>query len=227
MSKGMIFLRSAAKAMLLAAALFCVCAPVQAQKKQKNIYTRGYRIQDFRSNTTKIVLDGPEELRSAIREDATSLWTLSPYEFCQMQDYEKGKSEDCYFLVPRTSKGIIYLSLQKGGPNSLTLVSIPVCGEQDLSTLLYMPAFLSIIQDYTEAAMGSEFKAYFGLGSTCRWLPWGKKVYKDPSDAAKAFHSSDPDAAVQVIITPDGNPKSRPRHKYVFGAANYELYSYK
>ena len=165
-------------------------------------------------------------MRSALREDATSLWTLSPYEFCDEQDYEKGKESDGYFLFPRTSKGLIFLSLQKSGANPLTLISIPVCGEKDFSTLTYMSAFLSIIQDYVEAAIGSEFKAYFGLKSTCKFLPWGKKVYKDPSDAAKSFHSSDPDAAVQVIITPDGNPKSKPRHKYVFGAAEYELYSY-
>ena len=229
MSKRMLFLRSAARTLLLAAALLLCCAPLQAQKQKKsakNIYTRGYRIQDFRSKTTRIVLGGPEELRSALREDATSLWTLSPYEFCDEQDYEKGKESDGYFLFPRTSKGLIFLSLQKSGANPLTLISIPVCGEKEFSTLTYMSAFLSIIQDYVEAAIGSEFKAYFGLKSTCKFLPWGKKVYKDPSDAAKSFHSSDPDAAVQVIITPDGNPKSKPRHKYVFGAAEYELYSY-
>lgn len=209
---------------MLCAALLALCTPLCAQKK---IYTRSYRIQDFRSQTTKIVLDGPQELRDAIREDATSLWTLSPYEFVQVQDYQKDKASNCYFLVPGVTKGIIYLSLIKGDANPFTLASVPVCGENDFSTLLYMPAFLSIIQDFTEAAMGSEFKAYMGLKSAGRCLPWGKKVYKDPSDAAKAFHSSDPDSAVQVIITPDGNPKSKPRHRYVFGAADYELYSYR
>ena len=217
----------AARAVLLAAALLALCAPLQAQKQPKKFYTRGYRIQDFRSKTTKIVLDGPDELQDALREDATSVWSLSPYEFCQPREYESGKGADCYFLVPHTSKGFIWLTLSKGGGNPFTLLSIPVCSEKDFSTLIYMPAFLSIVQDYTEAAMASEFKAYMGLKSALHHRPAGKKVYKDPSDAAKAFHSSNPDAAVQVIITPDGNPKSTPRHKYVFGASDYVLYSYK
>ena len=211
-------------AALLAAALLLVSSPASAQKK---LYTRGYRLQDFRSKTTKVVLDGSPSLKKALREDVTSFWTVSPYEFCTPAEYRAGKSgSDCYYLVPSTAKGIVWLSLIKGPDESMTVVSVPVAGADDPAPLLYMPAYLSIIQDYTEAAMASEFKAYLGLGSSARWLPWGMKVIRDPDAAAEAFKDADPGAAVQVLITPDGNPKSRPRRKLVFGASGYELYSF-
>ena len=219
------FLFAAARPALLIAALLLLCTTAGAQKK---IYTRSYRLQDFRSKTTKIILDGPDAVCKALREDVTSFWTLSPYEFCSAADYAAAEANTSdYFLRPETSKGIIYLTLAKGTVKPMKVVSIPVAGTDYSGSLVYMPAFLSIIQDFTEAAMGSEFKAYMGPGSACRCRPPGKKVRKDPSEAEKVFRSGDPDAAVRVVITPDGSPSSRPRRTMVFGAADYTLYSFR
>ncbi len=225
MSESLTTLTRTAFAVLLGALLVAAPLPASAQKK---LYTRSYLLQDFRSQTTRIVLDGPEDLCRALWEDATAVWTLSPYEFCTLADYEADAcKEGCYFLRPTESRGIVYLTLTRGASKPMTVVSIPVAGTSYRDPLLYMPAYLSIIQDYVEAAMSSEFKAYLGLRSATRGTAWGKKVFKDPSEAAKAFHSGDPDAAVQVIITPDGNFSSRPRHKLVIGASQYELYRYR
>lgn len=228
MSNWMGFLRAAGLAALLAAALSLPCTQALAQKSQKKIYTRSYRLQDFRSKTVKIVLDGPDAVCKALREDVTTFWTISPYEFCGPgEGSAPGAGSSDYFLRPEESRGIIYLTLNKGTVKPMKIVSVPVAGVDYHGSLTYMPAFLGIIQDYVDAAMNSEFKAYMGPGSTCRIRPPGRKVYKDPSEAEKVFRSGDPDAAVRVIITPDGSPSSRPRRTMVFGAANYELYSFR
>lgn len=223
---------------LLIFALLVIPVSSQAQKK---IYTRSFRIQDFRSRTTLVVtgalpgLEWSGELDETLMEDVTSLWDVSPYEFISATEYEARKSDpSSYFLIPVVDKGIVYLSLLKGGkdkdPDSLKhpmkLASVPVAGEKAKATVTYMPAFVSMVQDYIEAAIESEWVAYFGLGSIAKARPAGTRVYKDPLEAAKVFHSGDDGAAIRLAITPDGNPKSRPRHNMTFGAASYRLYSY-
>ena len=228
MSQWMRFLRAFAAPALLAAALFAPCNQAFAQKSQKKMYTRSYRLQDFRSKTVKVILDGPEAVCKALREDVTSFWTISPYEFCTPEEYAAAEdSSQDYFLRPETTRGIVYLTLVKGKVKPMKVVSVPVAGADNTGTLTYMPAYLSVMQDFVEAAMNSDFKAYMGPSSICRIRPPGRKVFKDPSEAEKVFRSGDPDAAVRVIITPDGSPSSRPRRTMVFGAANYELYSFR
>lgn len=201
---------------------------------QKQLYTRSYRIQDFRSATVKVVLSGSAELNAALREEVTSMWVISPYEFCSVQEYEKDKNNPAlYFLQPRAEKGIVYLTLTKGGvkgsPDAMKtpmkLAEIPVAGEHYNAPLLYMPAYVSILQDYMEKALRSEWVAYFGLSSSSSARHVGTKVYKDPSDAEKVFRSRDEGAAVMVVITPDGKSKSRPRYTLVFDAGSLVLYS--
>ncbi|MBP5721544.1 MAG: hypothetical protein J6W82_10860 [Bacteroidales bacterium] len=218
---------------LLLAVLF---TPLWAQA-QKRIYTRSYMLQDFRSKTTKVVLGGDAALNSALRQDIPSFWTITPYEFCTSAEYDKQKNNpDCYWLRPETVKGIVFLTLERGGKEDdasafkrpFTVVSLPVCGERDNSgnATTYMPAFLSIIQDFTDVAIDSEVTAYRGLSSLAKHAPKGTKIYTDPAEAAAAFRNMEPDSAVSLFITPDGDPKSKPRHKLVFGTSGYELYAY-
>ena len=204
---------------------------------QKRIYTKGYKMQDFRSKTTKIVLDAGPMGRS-IRQEVTSLWTISPYEFCTPEQYEKQKtSPDYYFLHTETSRGIICLTLEKGGkpedPNDLkkpfTVVSLPISGEQDQSgrVYIYMPAYISVIQDYTDAAINSETVAYTGVKAICRGVPRGVRVVKDPAEADKAFSEHTPETAVRVTVTPTGDPSAKPRYHLTFGTEDYRLYSFR
>ena len=219
--------------LMLVLALFALPLTGFAQKK---VYTRSFRIQDFKIKTTKVVLDGSPALVRALREDITTFWSVSPYEFCTPAEYEQQKADPSfYFLRPRTRKGIVYLTLTKGGKDGeqdalkapMTLVEAPVAGESSEASLIYMPAFVSIIQDYMEAAMESEAKAYLGLSAASRIRPRNVKVCKDPSEAEKFFRSADGSAAVQVVITPDGTPAGKPCHRYIFNASTYELYAFR
>ena len=89
-----------------------------------------------------------------------------------------------------------------------------------------MPAYLTIMQDFVEAALDSEMTAYRGLSALAKRAPRGTKVHTDPAEAEAAFREMEPYGAVSVLITPDGKASSKPRHKLVFSTDGYELYSY-
>lgn len=219
---------------LLLAVLLFAALPSWGQKR---IYTKGYKIQDFKSKTTKVVLGGRPSMDAAIRQEVTSLWTISPYEFCTQAQYEKQKtSPDNYFLHVEAVKGFIYLTLSKGGKNEdkdalnkpFTIVSVPIAGDRDKSgrECIFMPAYISMIQDYTEAAMDSESVAYSGIRAIRKHRPGGTTVISDPDEAARAFQERRSGTAVQVIITPTGDPSEKPRVKYTFGTEDYRLYAF-
>ena len=107
-------------------------------------------------------------------------------------------------------------------------MSVPITGEKDATNRVsvYMPAFISMIQDYVEAAQNSEYVAYTGLKASCVKKPKGLQVFTNPDEADEAFIMQYPDAAAQVIITPDGDPKGKPRYKMLIGTGTYQLYSY-
>lgn len=219
---------------LLSAAVLLLSLSVWGQKR---IYTRSFMIQDFKSKTTKVVLDESNAFNAALRQEITSLWTVSPYEFCTKAEYDKQKnSPDCYFLHAETEKDIVFLTLSRGGKEDdadalkrpVTVLSIPVSGTRDTSgrSSVYMPAFISLMQDFTEAAMNSEMVAYQGLKAIKTKAPKDLRIYTDPDEAADAFLSNYEGSAVQLIISADGSSAGKPRYKMVIGTSGYELYSY-
>ena len=205
---------------------------------QKRIYTKSFRLQDFKSKTTRVVLSGSPEFNQALRENITSLWTISPDEFCSQAEFEKQKNNpDMCFLYPESKRGIIFLTLATGGKKNdanplkrpLEVISVPVSGETDTSgqALVYMPVFISIVQDYTEAAMESEPAAYSGIGAITHGTPNGITIYTDPAEAVEAFKNRRPASAVRIVISPDGNPKSKPHYRMTFSTADYRLFSFR
>lgn len=144
---------------------------------QGHIMTRKYRLSDFTDKITKVVLSGNEMSDGAFRQSVMDRWTLSPFEFCTAADFKKlMKSADYYFLVVSEGKdgegdgaGIRFLSLYKGGAaelNDLMLViSIPVGNTAGVTgrELVFMPAFVDIVQDYTREAMEKEVNGYTSL----------------------------------------------------------------
>lgn len=229
-------MKNALKIFLVIAILLPALLMPEAVFAQKRLYTRSFKLQDFKSKTTRIVLSGSREFNESLRMEVTSLWSISPYEFCSQDEFEKQKANpEAYFLHTETNKGIVYLTLSRGGKDDdadalkrpVTVVSLPISGESDTSgrEILYMPAFLSIIQDYAEAAVNSEFAAYTGLNAIKRKVPKGITVISNPEEADRAFRDSDPYSAVCLTITPSGNPSDKPRYRLTFGIADYQFYS--
>jgi hypothetical protein len=162
---------------IMAAVLLPVLTWGQAQ-----INTKKVKLSDFTQKTTKIVLSGNEFMDSALKNEVTMKWRISPYEFCTLDEFEGMKSsEDYYFLIATSGQfrkdinpTIQFLTLVKGGPKAaegldkmLEVVSLPIASAEFPSgrEIAFLPAFLDIIQNYTLDAMEKDADAYGGLGN--------------------------------------------------------------
>ena len=167
---------------LMTAALIPLIAGAQAQVNTKKI-----KIADFPQKVTKIVLTGNDFYDLALRDEIAAGWTLSPYEFCTVDEFNTLKyNDDYYFLITADGKfkkenepGLTFITLVKGGKGAsqgidkmLEIVSIPIASAENPSgrEFVFMPAFIDIIQDYTSAAMSKDINGYLGLGSNTESL---------------------------------------------------------
>ena len=167
---------------LMTAALIPLIAGAQAQVSTKKI-----KIADFPQKVTKIVLTGNDFYDLALRDEIAAGWTLSPYEFCTVDEFNTLKyNDDYYFLITADGKfkkenepGLTFITLVKGGKGAsqgidkmLEIVSIPIASAENPSgrEFVFMPAFIDIIQDYTSAAMSKDINGYLGLGSNTESL---------------------------------------------------------
>ena len=167
---------------LMTTALIPLIAGAQAQVNTKKI-----KIADFPQKVTKIVLTGNDFYDLALRDEIAAGWTLSPYEFCTVDEFNTLKHNDnYYFLITADGKfkkenepGLTFITLVKGGKGAsqgidkmLEIVSIPIASAENPSgrEFVFMPAFIDIIQDYTSAAMSKDINGYLGLGSNTESL---------------------------------------------------------
>jgi hypothetical protein len=195
---------------LLAVACFLLSISSFAQGQ---INTRREKLKDFSSKTTKVVIPSEEILAEAFREGVTSTWTVTPYEFCTMEEFEKDKTnENFYFLLVVNSKtrkelapGIKMITLVKGGPNAangindmLEVVTFPLCSAYGSSgrEMMVIPAILTIMQRHASSLTESELKAYMSIKVTPKEM---KELYK------KQVYISKEDLAPQVSESKLGN----------------------
>ena len=149
---------------------------------QAQINTKKVKLGDFTQKVTKVVLSGNEFMDSALKDEVTARWRISPYEFCTLEEFDGRKnSGDYYFLIItngqfRKDSGptIQFLTLVKGGEGAekgidgmLEVVSLPIAAAQFPSgrEIVFLPAFLDIVQGYTLDAMEKDSNAYGGLGN--------------------------------------------------------------
>ena len=149
---------------------------------QAQINTKKVKIGDFTQKITKVVLSGNEFMDSALKDEVTARWRISPYEFCSLEEFDSMKtSEDYYFLIitngqfkKDSSPTIQFLTLVKGGKGAdesidgmLEVVSMPIASALFPSgrEIVFLPAFLDIIQGYTLDSMEKDSNAYGGLGN--------------------------------------------------------------
>ncbi len=171
-----------------AAASLLFILPADAQMK---ITTKKARLSDFETKTTKVVLSGSDIDNAALKAEVKAVWSLSPYEFCTLEEFNKIKSStDYYFLLTvqgqfkkESAPGIDFLTLVKGGEGSekgisdmFEVISIPYKSTSDASgrESVFLGALLNIMQDYTRKAMSSDFKGYSGLTFYNTALPKSK-----------------------------------------------------
>lgn len=165
----------------ISAIIISVLLPLLASG-QAQINTKKVKLGDFTQKVTKVVLSGNEFMDSALKDEVTARWRISPYEFCSLEEFNSMKtSEDYYFLIITNGQfkkdsgpTIQFLTLVKGGKGAeesidgmLEVVSMPIASAQFPSgrEIVFLPAFLDIIQGYTIDSMEKDSNAYGGLGN--------------------------------------------------------------
>ena len=168
---------------ILAAALLPILASAQAQ-----INTKKVLIGDFTGKVTKVVLTGNMFYDSSLKDEVVARWSVSPYEFCTLEEFDQLKgSDEYYFLLTtkgqfkkETEPGLMFLTLVKGGKkaeggidNMLEVVSLPIASAEDPSgrETVFFPAFLNIIQNYAVESTENDVHAYSGLANYSLNLP--------------------------------------------------------
>jgi len=181
------------------------------------VYTRRARLEDFPARTTRVVLTGLEVFDTVLKEEISSRWMVSPYEFCTVTDYTRDRYTDLYYFVRFTfDADFTYMTLTKGGDTDdenqlkqgFDVVMIPIApavmtgGDE----LVYLPAYIDIMQEYISKAMTSEKVAYRGLKSLCS-KPRGT-VLSDRQEAIAAFLEGAEGQNAKVVITSSSSEKS-------------------
>ena len=165
------------KRLILFLTLLCVSVTLSAQGK---VTTRKHLFADFSDKITKVVMSGNDVIDGALRQEVVDLWTVSPFEFCSLAEYQSLKKSDTYYFLLVTAgqaKGeeepmVRFLTLEKGGADSgdnialrTEVISLPLCPAEGASgrELVFLPALVKGVQDFATQAMASEKTAYSGM----------------------------------------------------------------
>lgn len=248
---------------LITALIMPLMAGAQAQ-----ITTKKVKIEDFTQKVTKVVLNGNPFYDTSFKDEVAARWRISPYEFCTLEEFEGLKGNDSYYFLiltqgqfrKETAPGLQFISLVKGGQGAdkgigdmLEVVSLPFASAEYPSgrELIFLPAFLDIIQSHTLEAMENDFNAYGGLSNTAQKL--GKAgnmdiviseddlnslVSKEMTDSEGMTVTDEDDAdsymlnevsgtLVSYVVAPSEPVKGSFCYKMLIDAQTHELYYYR
>ena len=248
---------------LITALIMPLMAGAQAQ-----ITTKKVKIEDFTQKVTKVVLNGNPFYDTSFKDEVAARWRISPYEFCTLEEFEGLKGNDSYYFLiltqgqfrKETAPGLQFISLVKGGQGAdkgigdmLEVVSLPFASAEYPSgrELIFLPAFLDIIQNHTLEAMENDFNAYGGLSNTAQKI--GKAgnidiviseddlnslVSEEMTDSEGMIITDEDDAdsymldevsgtLVSYVVAPSEPVKGSFCYKMLIDAQTHELYYYR
>lgn len=251
---------------LFAALIMPLMAGAQAQ-----ITTKKVKLEDFTQKITKIVLNGNPFYDTSLKEEIAARWRISPYEFCTLEEFDKLKGNDRYYFLmliqgqfrKETAPGLQFLSLVKGGQGAdkgidemLEVVSLPFASAEYPTgrELVFLPALLDIIQNYTLQAMENDFNAYGGLSNTVQKLSKSSgmtivfseddlnsmvskavtdqlfdrtMILTDEDDADRYMLDNVSGTLVSYVVVPTEPMKGSYCYKMLIDAQTHELYYYR
>ena len=159
--------------------LVLTCFSQAAASGQAKIHTKKLKIADLGTRTTKVVLGAGDMMDSALRDEVSARWRISPFEFCTVEEYNALKDDSGYYflLIARSEekkyRGLLTLTLMKGGKakaedpqkRPVEVASLPIAsaGFPSGREVVFLPAILDILQDYVTRAMRSDGAGYTGL----------------------------------------------------------------
>lgn len=233
---------------------------------QAQIDTKKVKISDFTQKVTKVVLTGSALYDGVLQDEVAARWRISPYEYCTIDEFNSLKGSDKYYFLI-TTKGqfkkeaepsLQFLTLVKGGSNAskgidemLEIVSMPISSADDPSgrELVFLPVFLTIIQEYTLDSMDRDYSAYLGLSNYTSNISKAseKNIVFSENDIAPnvemgdcaSFNVTDEDSAdemimnnaqntlVSYVVAPSEPVNGSFCYKMLIDAQTYELYYYR
>ena len=160
---------------------------------QAQITTKKAKIADFPNKVTKVVLPGNAFYDGAFQEVISSRWRVSPFEFCSLNEFDKLKGSDQYYFMMLTQgqfknenePGLQFITLIKGGADAakgidsmLEVVTVPFAAADFPSgrELIYLPALIDIIQNYTMSSIEKDFSNLGGLSAYATNLTKANKM---------------------------------------------------
>ena len=249
---------------MLAVALLPLMAGAQAQ-----INTKKVKISDFTEKITKVVLTGNDFYDIVLQDEVKARWRVSPYEFCTWEEFQRDRnSSDFYFLLTTSSQfkkesepGLDLLSLVKGGTGAtinsmLEVVFIPFAPAEDPSgrEMVFLPAFLDIIQKHALMSMEKDTDGYIGLSNNSMNIAKAKNmefifseddlsseitrefrdlnfdsdmVITDEDSADDYMLENEPNTLVSYVVAPtDAQPGSF-CYKMLINSETHELYYFR
>lgn len=233
---------------------------------QAQIDTKKVKISDFTQKVTKVVLTGSAIYDGVLQDEVAARWRISPYEYCTIDEFNSLKGSDKYYFLI-TTKGqfkkeaepsLQFLTLVKGGSNAskgidemLEIVSMPISSADDPSgrEFVFLPVFLTIIQEYTLDSMDRDYSAYLGLSNYTSNISKAseKNIVFSENDIAPnvemgdcaSFNVTDEDSAdemimnnaqntlVSYVVAPAEPVNGSFCYKMLIDAQTYELYYYR
>ncbi len=141
---------------------FSISSGLFAQKfirETRNTFT------SFGTKITKVVIPSTTLADMVLRDAVNKGWRISPFEFCDSQEYEALKNDTSYFFLMRVDgrfknelePKIEYLTLIQGGPevkrgtySNKNIVTLPIQETGDVSgaNLHLIPIYIDIIQNH-------------------------------------------------------------------------------
>lgn len=216
---------------------------------QAKIYTKKVKLSDFPTKTTKVVLTGSDLLDTPLKNEIARRWHISPYEFCTIDEYNSIKSSsDYYFLRMVDVNGITEFSLSREG---LDVIGLPFCPSNNSSgrEMVFMPAFIDILQTYVMDSINSDMTGYIGLKDYSKNIlkSQGKEIYisrddlattfddrwydkginlADEDDADDIFSEEAEGAIVSYTVAPSASARKGRYYVFLIGTGTHTLYYY-
>ena len=206
---------------------------------QGNLYTRKARLEDLPARTLKVVTSGGSLLESAFKEELTSRWRLSPYEFCTEKEYESLQYDNnLYFIRLGQDSGVAFIILSKGGKSDeqdnlkkpFEVVRVPIANTESLffgRKPIYLGAFIDIIQDFTERAMASDQAAYSELNVYNSEKFPEETLILSGEQAEQAYLEGRSGTAAYMVIAPESPESGEYCYKMIIDCCTRQLLYYK
>ena len=147
---------------------------------QAQVFSKKEDLKDLNSKTLMVILENNSMIDLTLKQSVEKEWKLSKVEFCDLNQFEKIKTDTSYYFLIRV-KGIFkkerepsieFLSLLKGGEEAYMgldemydVLSLPFqqIDDPDGYIIPYIDAYINIIQSHVLRVQKKKIAATLGL----------------------------------------------------------------